>query len=192
MAAAWTWVNENLAPGQRLFLPAGGTPQSLYHRWSQDPSPLLRSLTFLQVDEILTGPKQNYFRHFFEREMEPFLSQFEWIQNADRTADAAILGVGINGHVAFHEPHLPRDFRGGCVLLSPETLKYLELTDPTWGITYGVGTFKKTQKILVLARGEAKQRVLRCAQKRKDLPVSWILDHPGVTLLTDFEMEEVG
>jgi glucosamine-6-phosphate deaminase len=137
---------------------------------------------------VLSGPLKGCFRQFLERELAPYSHQIEWIDRADSAADVSILGVGINGHVAFHEPFLPREFEGGCVRLSDEIQNYLELKDPTWGVTYGVSTFLKSKKILVLARGQVKRDVIRRALDKGDLPISWILQHPAVTLISDFEL----
>jgi 6-phosphogluconolactonase/glucosamine-6-phosphate isomerase/deaminase len=186
---AWTWIHENTVPGQRVFMPAGGTPTALYRRMSAQPSDLLKTLTFVQLDEVISGPKQGLFRQYFEAELPLFKRQFEWIAAADRTADVAILGVGLNGHVAFHEPHLPKGFSSGCVRLTDETLKVLELKDPTWGLTYGVGTFLQAKKILVLARGEAKRKVLNHALAIKELPISWMLAHGDVTVISDLPLD---
>ncbi len=186
--ASWDWLHSEVKTSQRLFVPAGGTPSPLFRRWSEHPSSFLHSLQLVQIDEILHGHKSGIFRQFLETELAPFHSQMEFISNADRGADAAILGVGINGHVAFHEPGLPRDFTGGCVRLSAETLDYLHLQDPTWGVTYGVGSFLRCERILVLAKGERKRRILKLALGGAELPISWILEHPKVTLITDFEI----
>jgi 6-phosphogluconolactonase/glucosamine-6-phosphate isomerase/deaminase len=190
---AWTWIRENVRPGDRVFLPAGGTPRPLFRRFreeaSKDPyGSLLRQLTYLQLDEILSGPKAGLFRRFFEEELPSLRERFEWISTAEACADLAVLGVGVNGHVAFHEPGLPREFFGGCVRLTGETLGYLDLTVPTWGLTYGVATFVKARKILVLAQGESKRRILQQALTQRNLPISWILEHPDVTLVTNFEI----
>lgn len=184
----WFWVHSQIGTGQRVFIPAGNTPLAAYRRWTATPSDLLRSLRFVQIDDILNGPQQGTFKKFFAAELKPFLSQFEWIDHADAGADVAILGVGVNGHVAFHEPHLPANFCSGCVALTSETRQYLELPQPTWGITYGAGSFLRCKKILLLARGEVKQRVLRQAQHDQSLPVGWIMRHPDVTLISDFEL----
>jgi 6-phosphogluconolactonase/glucosamine-6-phosphate isomerase/deaminase len=185
---AWTWLHSEVRPGERVFIPAGNTPLSLYKRCVAEPTPLLKSLRMMQLDEIISGPMKGHFREFLEKEMAPFVGQMEWISDGSGHADAAILGVGINGHVAFHEPFLPQRFTSGCVLLSPEIQNYLELKDPTWGLTYGVETFLKSKKILVLARGERKRKILVQAIKDRNLPISWILEHPNVTLITDFEI----
>ena len=185
---AWTWLHAEVKPGQRVFVPAGGTPLPLYRRCVAEPTPLLRSLRMLQLDEIITGPLKGHFRRFLEKEMAPFVPQMEWITTGEARADVSILGVGINGHVAFHEPFLPAGFTSGCVRLSPEIQSYLELRDPTWGLTYGVGTFLRSEKILVLARGAKKREVLKLALGGMDLPIRHILRHPNVTLITDFEI----
>lgn len=186
---AWTWVHDEITPGQKVFVPAGGTPQTLYRRWTAEPTQLLRSLKLIQIDEIISGPQKGHFKQFFEEELPPFTGQLKWIENADDTADVSILGVGVNGHVAFHEPGLPRDFRSGCVKLSAETQSYLQLKEQTWGLTYGVGAFAKSKKILVLVKGPRKQSIMKRALQKRDLPISWILDHPNVTVISDFALD---
>ncbi len=183
----WAWVHSQTLKGQRVFLPAGGTPSPAFARWTAKPSAHLKSLRFVQIDDILNGPMRGHFRQFFEKELTQYLAQFEWIDKADQTADVAILGVGVNGHVAFHEPGLPRDFYSGCVNLSAETLSYLKLPSPTWGITYGVGAFLNCKKILVLARGDRKKAIMKQAAKDKTLPIGWIMEHHDVTLISDFD-----
>lgn len=184
---SWTWIHDELKPGQRVFVPAGGTPTPLYRRWVAEPTSLLRSLRLMQLDEIISGPRKGEFRQFFHDELEAYLTQMEWISNADGWAEAAILGVGVNGHVAFHEPGLPRNFCGGCVRLTKETQSYLGLNEPTWGLTYGVDLFLKAQKILVIVKGEKKHAIMNRAVTKKDVPISWILEHPNVTVVSDFK-----
>jgi glucosamine-6-phosphate deaminase len=185
---AWTWLHSEVEEGQRVFMPAGGTPLALYKRCVAEPTKLLKSLKMMQLDEIISGPLKGNFRQFLEKELTPYVPQIEWINRADSVADIALLGVGINGHVAFHEPFLPKNFASGCVVLSSEIQNYLELKEPTWGLTYGVDTFLRAKKILVLARGEKKKVILQKAIRDKNLPISWILEHPNVTLLTDFKL----
>jgi 6-phosphogluconolactonase/glucosamine-6-phosphate isomerase/deaminase len=183
----WTWVHSQVKSQARVFVPAGGTPTPLYRQWVKKPSEHLKSLRLIQIDDILTGPQRGTFKQFFAAEMAPYLDQFEWIDRADRTADVAILGVGVNGHVAFHEPGFPRQFYSGCVPLSSETKSYLNLTEPTWGITYGAASFLQCQKILVLARGERKKKIMQQAALDKSLPIGWIMEHRDVTLISDFD-----
>jgi len=185
---AWQWLNTEVQRGQSLFVPAGNTPLALYKRCVREPNELLKSLKLMQVDEILTGPLKGCFKNFLQRELAPFQNQMQWISEGDSCADVSILGVGINGHVAFHEPFLPKNFTSGCVILSEEIQNYLELKEPTWGLTYGVSTFLRSKKILVMARGESKRKILKAAIRDRNLPISWILEHPHVTLITDFDI----
>lgn len=183
----WTWFHQELKPGDRVFMPAGQTAVPFYERASREPTDLLKSLKYLQLDEIVSGPQAGAFEKFFRKNLTPFTDQFEWVGEAPpRQATAAVLGVGLNGHVAFHEPGLPRAFQGGRVKLSAETLQNLKLADPTWAVTYGAATFEACQKILILARGEKKRLVLERARAGEDLPISWFLRHPHCTLITDF------
>lgn len=184
---SWTWIHEEIDHGQRVFVPAGGTPTPLYRRWTAEPTALLKSLMLMQLDEIISGPKKGEFRQFFHAELEPYLAQMEWITDCTGVADVAILGVGVNGHVAFHEPGLPRHFAGGCVPLTQETRNYLGLTEPTWGLTYGVATFLRAKKILVMVKGEKKHAIMKKAVAEKSLPIAWILEHPEVTVVSDFK-----
>jgi 6-phosphogluconolactonase/glucosamine-6-phosphate isomerase/deaminase len=188
----WTWFHEQLKPRDRVFMPAGGTALPFYKMASRKPDSLLKNLKYLQLDEILTGPMRGNFQKFFRENMFPFIPQFEWIQdppNPEPRADAAVLGVGINGHVAFHEPGQPRDFFAGRVQLNPETMDYLNLKDRTSAVTYGAAAFENCPKILLLARGKKKRSILEKARKEGNLPVSWIMSHANVTLISDFNFE---
>jgi 6-phosphogluconolactonase/glucosamine-6-phosphate isomerase/deaminase len=149
---------------------------------------LLHDLTFVQIDEVISGPKAGMFRQFFLQELAPFAAQVEWIGDRAPVADVAILGVGVNGHVAFHEPGLSPSLWSACVPLSSETLGYLRMSEPTWGLTYGVAAFLKCREILVLARGENKRLVLERSLRGEDLPITQVLAHPNATLLTDFPL----
>ncbi len=185
VSLAWTWVNDNVGPGSSVYVPAGNTPRPLYQRWVSEPTKLLQSLKLLQIDDVLTGPKQGLFRQFFKTELPSFVGQFEWIDQADQVADIAILGVGLNGHVAFHEPGVDRQFFSGCIPLSNQTRVSLKLEEETWGVTYGVAAFLRCKKILVLARGPEKKAILSRAKTDQSLPIAWILQHPEVTVITD-------
>jgi glucosamine-6-phosphate deaminase len=110
----------------------------------------------------------------------------EWIERADSQADVAILGLGLNGHIAFHEPHLPANFYGGCVDLSEITRRTLGLTEQTWGITYGASTFMNCKSILMIASGESKRKVVsQLCGRSASLPATALLKHRDFTLLID-------
>lgn len=186
---AWEWMHTEVQPRARVFVPAGGTPQAIYQSWRDRKSDLLPSLKLIQIDDIVTGPKRGLFKRFLLEELPHMAGQLEFIDRGDATADIALLGVGVNGHVAFHEPDLPEDFYSGCVPLTEMTKRYLELLEPTWGVTYGASAFLQSKKILVLAKGEKKREILREALTQKScLPVAQVLRHSRATLVTDFPL----
>jgi 6-phosphogluconolactonase/glucosamine-6-phosphate isomerase/deaminase len=184
-ASAWLEARTS-AGATSAFLPAGRTPEGLYALWEKERPAWLSRLTLKQIDDVLTGPQAGVFRRFFERHLPSYLSRFEWIERADSAADVAILGLGLNGHVAFHEPWLPAVFFGGCVELTETTRRTLSLPDPTWGITYGAATFMNCKSILMMASGSSKRDVVaRLCARSPSLPATSLLEHRDFTLLVD-------
>lgn len=184
------WLEESLTQykPKKVFLPAGNTPIPLYRAIEQNPLKGLQGVRLLQVDEILTGPKAGEFRKFFESHLPSFTNQFEWIEEGGSIAEVSVLGLGLNGHVAFHEPGLPANFSAGCMQLTPTTCEVLGVKSPTWAVSYGADVFMKSKAILMLVRGEAKRGILQQAlQPGSTLPAAQVFKHPNVTLLTDFQ-----
>ncbi len=181
------WLARHIAEGARsVFLPAGKTPEKLYALWEKERPKFLEGATLKQIDDVLTGPQAGVFKKFFEEHLPSYTGQFEWIDRADGGADVAILGLGLNGHIAFHEPSLPTNFYGGCVELTEITRRTLGLGEPTWGLTYGASTFMQCRSILMIASGESKRDVVaRLSQASPTLPASVLLEHRDFTLLID-------
>lgn len=126
------------------------------------------------------------FAGFLRENLAPWIAQIEFINEAVEGADLGLLGLGLNGHVAFHEPGLPDNMEAACVRLSPETCKRLNLEPVTWGATYGVGAFKKCQSLLIMVFGESKAEVLsRLLNGDPSLPASFLLQHKDLTILAD-------
>ncbi len=192
VARADEWLNEQSrrfrnSQSIRLFVPAGETPRPLYRSWRKNPSRLDSRLRFIQVDEVLAN---GMFRRFFCDELPTFQSRFEFIEDASGGGDLAFLGLGLNGHVAFHEPSLPRQFYSGCLKLDSETCSRLKLPAGSRAVSYGVDAFLKTRAIALLVRGPQKKSILQdVLERRRPLPASWLLDHPDLTVFTDFEID---
>ncbi|HVK61153.1 MAG TPA: 6-phosphogluconolactonase [Bdellovibrionales bacterium] len=185
------WCKEHIAThkAETVFLPAGNTPIKLYEQWeSQRPSEI-KNLRFIQIDDVLSGPKKGMFKQFFEEHLPSFRDQFEWIEECrrcDQGADLAILGLGLNGHVAFHEPGMPMDFFCGCLKLSEVTQRNLELSPTTWGISYGVGAFVQSKSIAMMVNGASKREILdRLIRGDSSLPASGLMSHPDFTIFAD-------
>jgi 6-phosphogluconolactonase/glucosamine-6-phosphate isomerase/deaminase len=181
------WLEQKIRSGARsVFLPAGRTPEALYALWEKEKPSWLSGIRLKQIDDVLDGPQAGVFRKFFEEHLPSYIGQFEWIDRADAGADVAILGLGLNGHVAFHEPILPRNFFGGCVELTEITRRTLGLSEKTWGITYGASTFMQCRSILMMASGESKRDVVsRLCARSATLPATALLEHRDFSLIID-------
>jgi 6-phosphogluconolactonase/glucosamine-6-phosphate isomerase/deaminase len=169
-----------------MFLPAGRTPSELYKLWEKERPAFLNGVDFLQIDDVLTGHGKGQFKQFFHDELPSYLRQFKWIERADQVAEVAILGLGLNGHVAFHEPGLSREFFSGCVKLSDTTRGVINAEPGTWGITYGVGAFMKCKSICIMVGGASKRDILkRLLARDETVPATALLEHPDITIFVD-------
>lgn len=110
-------------------------------------------------------------------------------------ADLAVLGVGINGHLAFNEPGTPFSSESHVSELAPET-RIANASDfggapenvPAQGITVGIATIMRSRTILLLAQGGTKAAAvnsLREGVSDPQWPVTALLDHPRVFVLVD-------
>jgi 6-phosphogluconolactonase/glucosamine-6-phosphate isomerase/deaminase len=187
-----TWLNRKLIQfkSRRVFLPAGDTPLPLYKNWSKVNPSFLKGLRFVQLDEILSGPQERAFQKFFRSALPNFQNQMEYIDSAELGGELAILGLGTNGHVAFHEPGLSSRFYSGCVMLQPETVKRIgaQLGDKV--VTYGLDAFLRSKAILLIVRGESKAAVLKKILLADcSLPAAQLKSHPDFTIITDIQLE---
>ena len=181
----WLADRKQRYSARRLFVPAGQTPVPLYAQWEKDHPEFLSDLHLLQVDEVLGRPP--VFRIFLAEHLPSYVGQIEFIEQADGGADLAILGLGLNGHVAFHEPGLPASFFSGCVLLQDSTCHTLGMSSPAWGVTYGLGAFLRTRAVALIVRGNGKRAVVeRLLSGDRSLPATYLLAHADVTLFVDF------
>ena len=169
-----------------MFLPAGNTPLPLYHLWEVERPAFLEKCQFVQIDDVLTGRGRGQFRAFFEKELPSAVPRFHWIDRADEGAEIALLGLGLNGHIAFHEPGLGDEFYSGCVKLSATTCNALGSEQGTWGVTYGAGAFHACRAIAILVTGASKKEVLaKLLNRDRTLPASGLLAHADITVIAD-------
>jgi 6-phosphogluconolactonase/glucosamine-6-phosphate isomerase/deaminase len=191
VGAANDWLRSRLKkmPVERIFLPAGETPRPLYRSWEKSGAPFSDNVRLLQVDEVLTSRGPGIFQKFFKECLPSYQKQFDYIQNADQWAQLTLLGLGTNGHVAFHEPGLPPPFFSGCLELNAETTERLKLAPRSRVVTYGLNAFLRSQGILLLVRGEGKRAILNEILKPEcQLPAAKLKTHHDLCILTDFEI----
>ena len=118
--------------------------------------------------------------------------------------DLQVLGVGQNGHIALNEPTSELNTHTHLTSLSPNTIEvnskfFEDVSDvPTHALTVGIGTILKAKKIILLANGKSKRKVVK--QLLNDTistnnPSSLLKLHPDVTLICDknaFSNQKIG
>ncbi|MBU2577027.1 MAG: glucosamine-6-phosphate deaminase [Nanoarchaeota archaeon] len=100
--------------------------------------------------------------------------------------DLAILGVGVNGHIAFNEPGSFVNSKTRFVELTSESKKINRVDKDA--LTVGIGTIIKSKKIILLASGKKKSEAIRHLVKgkpNKKYPVSFLKGHRDLTVIVD-------
>jgi glucosamine-6-phosphate deaminase len=106
-----------------------------------------------------------------------------------------LLGLGVNGHIAFNEPGSPFDSTTRRVELHSDTIKansvYFDdpASIPDHAITQGLATIGQSSKLLLLVFGPAKKAALSAALKHPDLstPLAAFANHGDLVLITDLD-----
>ena len=109
--------------------------------------------------------------------------------------DIQLLGIGMDGHIAYNEPGSP--FDGGChvVDLHQESIQssldygfdYIEDV-PTQGVTQGIHTIMQAKQLIMIAKGKKKAELVERMLKgeiSEDFPSSIIRKHSHVIVVLD-------
>jgi len=108
--------------------------------------------------------------------------------------DMQLLGIGVNGHIAFNEPDDQFVQWTHEVQLTPSTIEvnsqYFDTPDqmPTSALTMGVNSIFQAEKIVLIASGKSKADILRQAffgPVTPAVPASILQMHKDVTLIAD-------
>ena len=107
--------------------------------------------------------------------------------------DAAVLGLGKNGHLGFNEPGSAPDSSGRVLdLEATSTAANAEWFGgayaPAHGVTLGLGTLLAARRVLLVAFGPAKADAVRDTVERapnETCPGSWLQRHPEAHLFLD-------
>ncbi len=115
---------------------------------------------------------------------------------ANNPADIQILGIGVNGHIAFNEPYTKPDEPTHIALLTAQTrqdnapaFKDPSLV-PMYALTMGINEILTAKRIVLLAMGENKaEAVYNMIMGRDDTscPAAALRKHPDVTVVLDRE-----
>lgn len=110
--------------------------------------------------------------------------------------DLQLLGIGQNGHIGFNEPGTPFNSKTHVVQLDENTrqanARYFSSIDevPTHAITMGIASILSSKKIVLLASGKSKAKVIQYLEQAEihpDFPASALKLHEDVTVLIDRE-----
>jgi glucosamine-6-phosphate deaminase len=108
--------------------------------------------------------------------------------------DVLLLGIGGNGHIGSNEPFPGMSGRTRLCMLDPVTRRALasdffgEWNVPTQAITMGLGTIFDARKILLIALGEHKAKIIREVAEgavSPRVPASYLQEHADATVLVD-------
>lgn len=98
-----------------------------------------------------------------------------------RKVDLMILGVGVNGHVAFNEPGSLKNSKTRIVELKHRVVKNNALT-------IGISTIFSAKKIVLLASGKRKAEAIKHLVKgeiNSEWPVSFLKKHRNLIVIID-------
>lgn len=207
-----------------LGLATGSTPMGCYDelaRLHREEGLSLRGVSTFNLDEYwgLPGDHPQSYRHFMQQQLFGKTDLLPWNTHVlNGTArypaleceayekkilslggvDLWLLGIGVNGHIAFNEPGSAIDSRTRLVSLSESTIRANSdgrfFSDPRevprCALTAGIGTIREARRIILLATGAAKAEAISNALYgafSPDCPASLLQDHPSCTFILDRE-----
>ncbi len=108
--------------------------------------------------------------------------------------DVLLLGIGGNGHIGSNEPFPGLSGRTRLATLDPETRRALasdffgEPNVPLQALTMGMGTIFDARKIVLVALGEHKAKIIREVAEgpvSPRVPASYLQEHADATVIVD-------
>jgi glucosamine-6-phosphate deaminase len=202
-------------PDAAIAWPTGKTPIPFYaelaarHRRGAIRLGRVRSFN---LDEVLVPARDpRSFRVFFEehlfgvtgvdpglaeapsgeaRDVEAECARYERRIEEAGGIDLAILGLGVDGHVAYNLPG-PIGLRTHVVVLPDEIAASVDWPAdlrPLRAVTMGLDTLRGARRILVLATGASKAEAVGAlvrGPRSEAWPCSFLTDHPALTLMLD-------
>jgi glucosamine-6-phosphate deaminase len=217
-AADWVCQHVREKPASVLALPTGNTPLGLYSELIDRSRAAMVNLDAVRVfnlDEYCGLPQSDphSYAWFLHRhliapaglagaqvrllqgdapDIEGECHDYDAAVADCGGVDLCVLGLGVNGHVAFNEPGSAWDLRTHVVHLSHATRAAHERQSsvpwsiPAWGITMGIKTLIEARHILLLIAGahkETARAAVYAGVADSQWPVTGLLDHPSLTII---------
>lgn len=123
-------------------------------------------------------------------------ANYETMINGSGGIDLQILGIGQNGHIGFNEPDNNLNTVTHLTGLTESTIEansrfFEKKSDvPTQALTMGIASILKSRKIILLASGRTKHKVVRELLNdgiNTSVPATMLKVHPDVVLICDKE-----
>lgn len=215
-AAEFVSAQIMLKPNCNLGLATGSTPIGMYKNLV-DMNLDFSEVTTFNLDEyypILRSNPQSY--HYFMTEhlykWVNLKKDHIFIPNGETKApaqecidyekaiaehgglDLQILGIGQNGHIGFNEPSATLNSYTHITDLTQNTIeansRFFNSIDevPTKALTMGIATIMRANRILLLASGKEKARVVQALKGNMidpEIPATILAAHNNVTVIAD-------
>jgi len=134
-------------------------------------------------------PRENvHFLNGKTRDWKRTCERYEASMRESGGVDLQVLGIGMNGHIAFNEPGTPKESRTRMVRLSERTLQenarlFPDPKEaPQFALTMGIQTILEAKKIILLATGASKANAVYESLHQEPhvrLPASFLQNFPG-------------
>ena len=140
--------------------------------------------------------KETYIENGMAEDLDAECVRYETLLK-EHPLDIQLLGIGENGHIAFNEPGTPAESVTHVVELTQSTIdvnsQYFtkDETMPTTALTMGISSIMQAKKLIVAAFGEKKRAALEklfAGEVTTEWPVTYLLEHPDVTVITDIKL----
>ena len=131
-----------------------------------------------------------------EKEIKKFCSSYEKKIDKNGGIDIQLLGIGRTGHIGFNEPgsHLKSETR----IITLDHITRVDAAPSFFGIenvprkaiTMGIGTVKNAKRIVLLAWGVNKSKVIKKTIEGEisaDVPATYLQEHGNTTFILDEE-----
>lgn len=153
-----------------------------------------------QVNEQLLQPLHINEAHscFFDGradDLEKECKRIEDFINQHGGIDIAILGIGVNGHIAMNEPGTPASLRSHIATIHTSTQQigqkyFKQPRNLDTGVTLGMATILEAKHLLLLASGSTKTNIIYemlHAPVSENIPATLLREHANLNVYLDAE-----
>lgn len=220
----------NKKANSHIALPAGHSPCGYYNilaQASQSNEIDWRQAQCFALDDYIGAQEEHSFQYFLESHLYRFTNlpvnarfnprncdNYDQLIQDRGGIDLCVLGLGVNGHIAFNEPPTTNSSYTHCVFLTNSTREankdefvpansvnlsntigsgndsaYLDAV-PNKAVTMGIATIMASKRIILAVSGKHKKEILIRTLKNPanaQCPASYLTSHSDLLVVTDFE-----